>query len=136
MSKKNLSAERIANALIENPALFAEVVTRMAAIMNERAAVQTNWYDMFVSEHTEVTVKTNTVQVKVERGHSGEWKPQLRAAGFRWSFKNRVYWAWLDDEKRAEIAARNAENDALTEGMTDDEKRAFWAERRAARKSA
>lgn len=96
---------------------------------------EVEWYDVFKSEFTEVKVKDNVVTVKVARGHADEFRPQLRAAGFRWGRKCRAYWAWLDDEKRAEVARRNAENDALTEGMSYEERKAFWAERKA-RKSA
>jgi len=135
---ESINAEQIVEAFLSDPALFAEVLSGLKAAMaiSEQARPASNWLDQFKSRHTTVTVKTNTVTVAVERGHASEWKAQLRAAGFRWSFKNRVYWAWLDDEKRAEVAQRNAENDALTEGMTPEEKRAFWAARKAARKSA
>ena len=138
MSKKNLTAERIVKAILDNPALLAEVINGLTvalAVQAESTSEHVEWYDMFRSEHTTVTVKSSTVQVAVERGHASEWKAQLRAAGFRWSKNARCYWAWLDDEKRAEIARRNAENDAATEGMTSEQRRAYWAERRT-RKTA
>lgn len=95
-----------------------------------------NWYDEFRSSTTTVKVKGNTVQVDVARGHADEWHDKLRTAGFKWSKKNRNWWAYLDDEKRAEVAKRNIENDKLTAGMTSEQKREFWAARRAARNVA
>lgn len=94
------------------------------------------WYDNFRSESTEVKVLASTVQVTVKRGHADEWHDKLRATGFSWSRSNRNWWAYLDDEKRAKVATRNAENDAATAGMTAEQKRAYWAARRTARKSA
>lgn len=95
-------------------------------------ATETKWYDRFRTDVTEVSVKDATVQVKVKRGHGREWHDELRAAGFKWSRKG-FWWAHLDDEKRAERAARNIAIDQATAGMTDEEKRAFWAARRANR---
>ena len=125
---------------------LVEQLGSIAALLNDMLSselvvagtenVTENWYDQFRSEHTTVEVKSSTVQVTVERGHAPEWKAQLRAAGFRWSKKNRNYWAWIDDNKRAEVAARNIANDAATEGMTPEERRAYWAERRAKRNAA
>lgn len=141
MSKKNLSAERIVKAILDNPDLLSEVIAGLVLATNiqqeasESAIESVNWYDAFESEFTTITVKDNVVTVKVARGHANEFRPQLRAAGFRWGRKCHAYWAWLDDEKRAEVARRNAENDALTEGMTYEQRKAFWAERKA-RKSA
>lgn len=97
------------------------------------APVSENWYDEFSSDVTEVTVKGTTVQVKVARGHAPEWHDRLRAAGFKWSRKNSCWWAYLDDDKRAQVAAHNRESDALTAGMTREEKRDFWRARKAAR---
>lgn len=90
------------------------------------------WYERFISDHTTVKVLSKTVQVKVERGFAKEWHDELRAAGFKWSRKG-FWWASLDDEKRAAVAKRNQENDALTKGMTYEEKKAFWAARKAAK---
>ena len=95
-----------------------------------------NWYDEFASKDTTVEVKGTTVQVTVARGHADEWHDALRAAGFRWSRGNRNWWAYLDDEKRAQVAERNRETDALTAGMTRDEKREYWRNRKAANKVA
>lgn len=97
------------------------------------APVKTNehWYDAFKSDNTTVKVKGSTVQVTVERGHAKEWHDELRAAGFQWSKKNHNWWAHQDAEKREKVAERNRKNDALTAGMTADEKREFWRNRRA-----
>ena len=138
VAESTLDAKTIVDAFIERPALLNEVMEQMQLLMtamSEQKQAQTEWYRVFESEFTTITVKEKTVQVKVERGHASEFKAQLRAAGFRWGNNIRAYWAWLDDEKRAEVARRNAENDALTEGMNYEQRKAFWAERKA-RKSA
>lgn len=138
----SILAAFVLNLLRDNPevsaVVFAELLNDAIGVASKTMAdepvvepVTENWYDQFVSEHTTVVVKTSTVHVTIERGHASEWKQQLRNAGFRWSKKNRAYWAWLDDEKRAEIAERNRANDAATAGMTADEKRAYWAARHA-----
>ena len=109
----------------------------LVALLNtvtENAEPETVWYDAFKSESTTVQVKATTVQVKVKRGHANEWHDRLRAAGFRWSRKG-FWWAHLDDGKRAEVAAHNAEIDAQTAGMTSEQRRTYWAERRT-RKTA
>lgn len=88
------------------------------------------WYDEFRSEFTTVKILKNTVQVKVARGHAPEWHDKLRAAGFSWSKKG-FWWASLDDEKREVVATRNKRNDELTKGMTYEQKREFWRNRKA-----
>lgn len=102
----------------------------------KNAKTPKNWYDEFASKDTTVEVKGTTVQVTVARGHADEWHDALRSAGFRWSRGNRNWWAYLDDEKRAQVAERNRETDALTAGMTRDEKREYWRNRKAADKAA
>lgn len=93
------------------------------------------WYDTFKSAHTTVTLKRDTVQVKVDRGYATEWHDKLRAAGFTWSKKG-FWWASLDSKKRQAIADRHIANDAATAGMTKDEKREYWRARNAARAAA
>ena len=97
----------------------------------QRKASEDNvWYDQFRSENTEVKVFASTVQVTVARGHASEWHDILRSNGFSWSRKNRNWWAYQDQQKRAKVAARNAANDAATAGMTAEQKRTYWRERR------
>ena len=93
------------------------------------------WWDSFKSAHTTVTLKRDTVQVKVDRGYATEWHDKLRAAGFTWSKKG-FWWASLDSKKRQAVADRHIANDAATAGMTKEEKRAYWRERNSARHAA
>ena len=90
------------------------------------------WYDAFASEHTTITLKRDTVQVKVARGYASDWHDKLRHAGFKWSKKG-FWWASLDAQKRSAIAERNIANDAATAGMTKEERREYWRERNASR---
>lgn len=118
-------AHEINNATV--PAPVAPKSEPVAVLASEK------WYNRFKSATTTVKVLGSTVQVTVKRGHANEWHDELRASGFKWSKKNHNWWAYLDDEKRAEVAAHNIEVDKATEGMTDEQKREYWRARRAAR---
>ena len=78
-------------------------------------------------------MKASTVQVKVKRGYAERWHNTLRHNGFTWSRKG-FWWAPLDGAQREKTAKKNRRNDALTEGMSKEERREFWRNR--AKKSA
>ena len=138
MSDNEILYAFVMNILSQNPEVsamvFADLLSNMLGteVAVNEPEPEENWYDQFRSENTTVKVTSENVQVTIARGHADEWKHQLKMAGFRWSKKNRNYWAPLDDDKRAETARRNRENYEATKDMTPEERRAYWANRRNA----